>query len=51
MEAVDKNHMLLGSRVNGNCPSDEGYLRAAGYYLDIITTNLYGGLNVLIYQL
>jgi hypothetical protein len=45
VEAVDKNHMLLGSRVNGNCPSDEGYLRAAGYYLDIITTNLYGGLN------
>lgn len=45
VEAVDKNHMLIGSRVNGNCPKDEGYLRAAGYYLDLITTNLYGGLN------
>ena len=45
VESVDKNHMLIGSRVNGNCPKDEGYLRAAGYYLDLITTNLYGGLN------
>ncbi|MBO5305201.1 MAG: hypothetical protein J6B12_00410, partial [Clostridia bacterium] len=45
IEAVDKNHMYIGSRVNGNCPYDEGYLRAAGYYLDILTINLYGGLN------
>jgi hypothetical protein len=45
VESVDKNHMLIGSRVNGNCPKDEGYLRAAGYYLDLITTNLYGGLH------
>jgi hypothetical protein len=37
--------MYIGSRVNGNCPYTEGYLRAAGYYLDIISINLYGGLN------
>ena len=42
---VDPNHMYIGSRVNGNCRTNEDYLRAAGYYLDIITTNLYGGLN------
>ena len=45
IDAVDPNHMYIGSRVNGNCRTNEDYLRAAGYYLDIITTNLYGGLN------
>ena len=45
IKAADPNHMYIGSRVNGNCPYDEGYLRAAGKYLDIITTNLYDGLN------
>ena len=45
IEAVDKDHMYVGSRVNGTCYGDEGYHRAAGYYLDIITVNLYGGLN------
>jgi hypothetical protein len=45
IKAADPNHMYLGSRVNGNCRTEEGYLRSAGYYLDIITTNLYGGLN------
>ena len=45
IKAVDPNHMYIGSRVNGNCRTNEDYLRAAGYYLDIITTNLYGGLN------
>ncbi len=45
IEAVDKNHMYMGSRVASNCRFDEGYLRAAGYYLDVITTNLYTGLH------
>ena len=45
IEAVDPNHMYLGSRVNGNCRTNEDYLRVAGYYLDIISNNLYGGLN------
>lgn len=43
--AVDPNHMYIGSRVNGNCRTNEDYLRVAGYYLDIISNNLYGGLN------
>lgn len=45
IEAVDPNHMYMGSRVAGNCRFDEAYLRAAGYYLDVITTNLYTGLH------
>ena len=45
IKAVDKNHMYLGSRAFEACKTDEGYLRAAGYYLDIITLNLYDGLN------
>ncbi len=44
IETVDKNHMYLGSRANLFCREDLGYLKAAGYYLDIITTNIYGGL-------
>lgn len=43
--AADPNHMYIGSRVNGICRTNEDYLRVAGYYLDIITNNLYGGLN------
>ncbi|MBO5305641.1 MAG: DNRLRE domain-containing protein, partial [Clostridia bacterium] len=39
IEAVDRDHMYLGSRVASNCRFDEGYLRAEGYYLDAITTN------------
>ncbi len=45
IEAVDPNHMYMGSRVTGGCGFHEGYLRAAGYQLDIITTNIYGGPN------
>jgi len=43
--ANDKNHMYFGSRAFQECKTDEGYLRAAGYYLDALTLNLYGGLN------
>ncbi len=45
IKAVDSRHMYMGSRVTGGCGFHEGYLRAAGYYLDIITTNIYGGLH------
>ncbi len=45
IRAVDKNHMYLGSRAFDTCKTDEGYLRAAGYHLDLITLNLYDGLN------
>ncbi len=45
IRAADPNHMYIGSRVYHTCLTDEGYLRAAGYYLDIITANLYGNAN------
>lgn len=45
IEAVDTNHMYFGSRAYDTCKTDEGYLRAAGYYLDVITLNLYDGMN------
>ncbi len=45
IHAFDPNHMYIGSRVYHTCLTDEGYLRAAGYYLDIITANLYGNAN------
>ena len=45
IKAVDSNHMYLGSRINGTLYDCEPYHRVAGYYLDIITANLYGGLN------
>ena len=45
IRAVDSNHMYIGSRVNGTCYTDEGYHRAAGYFLDVISVNLYNGLS------
>ena len=45
IKAVDQNHMYIGSRVNGTCYTDEGYHRAAGYFLDVISVNLYNGLS------
>ena len=45
IEAVDPNHMYIGSRINGTLYTCEPYHRVAGHYLDIITANLYGGLN------
>ena len=45
IELADTNHMYIGSRVNGTCYTDEGFHRAAGAYLDVITVNLYSGLN------
>ena len=45
IRAVDQNHMYMGARGCYTCLTDEGHHRAAGYYLDIVTANLYGGLN------
>ena len=45
IKAVAPNHMYMGSRVHGFNTTSEGYLRAAGRFLDIVTINLYGGLN------
>ncbi|MBO4979306.1 MAG: DNRLRE domain-containing protein [Clostridia bacterium] len=45
IEAVDPHHMYMGSRINGTLYTCEPFHRVAGYYLDIITANLYGGLN------
>ncbi len=44
-EAFDKydpNHMYIGTRSNGSTGDEEGYLRAAGQYLDLVTVNTYG---------
>lgn len=45
IRAVDPNHMYMGSRANLNALSEEWPVRAAGYYTDMITANLYDGLN------
>ncbi len=45
IESVDPNHMYLGSRINGTLYDCEDYHRAACYYLDVITANLYGGVT------
>ncbi len=45
IEVLDPNHMYIGSRINGTLYDCEDFHRACGYYLDIITANLYGGLN------
>ncbi len=45
IKKADPNHMYMGSRSNLNALSEEWPVRAAGYYADMITANLYGGLN------
>ncbi len=39
------NQMYLGSRANLNALTEEWIIRAAGHYTDMITANLYGGMN------
>ena len=39
------NYMYLGNRIHSENMKSEGYLRAAGKYLDIISANLYGGVE------
>ena len=38
-------YMYMGNRIHGQNKSSEGYLRAASQYVDILTVNLYGGLE------
>jgi len=45
IDAVDPNHMYLGSRANLNALTEEWIIRAAGHYCEALTANLYGGLN------
>ena len=39
------NYMYLGNRIHSDNYTSEGYLRAAGKYVDVLTSNLYGGLT------
>jgi hypothetical protein len=39
------NYMYMGNRIHQENTTSEGYLRAAGKYLDLLTVNLYGGLT------
>ncbi len=41
----DDNHMYIGTRVHGANRNSEGYLRAAGLYCDVLTINMYGGIQ------
>ena len=48
-EALDAagggKYMYMGNRIHGQNRTSEGYLRAASQYVDILTVNLYGGLE------
>jgi len=48
-EALDAagagKYMYLGNRIHGANRNSEGYLRAASQYVDVLTVNLYGGLE------
>ena len=45
LEKAAPNQMYMGNRIHGENKSSEGYLRAAGAYVDLLTVNLYGGLE------
>ena len=45
LRKVDTNHMYMGNRIHSENKNSEGYLRAASEYVDILTVNLYGGLE------
>ena len=45
IKEIAPNQMYLGSRANLNALTEEWVICAAGYYTDMITANLYGGLN------
>ena len=48
-DALDKvgcgDYMYLGTRIHHDNETSEGYLRAAGIHLDVISVNLYGGME------
>jgi hypothetical protein len=41
----DKNHMYIGSRAHSGNRNSEGYLRASGAYCDVLTINMYDGIQ------
>ena len=47
--ALDKvgcgNYMYMGTRIHNENETSEGYLRAAGRHMEIISVNLYGGME------
>ena len=45
LKKVAPNHMYMGNRIHSENKSSEGYLRVAGKYVDLLTVNLYGGLE------
>ncbi len=45
IEKYDGNHMYIGTRANGGNRNSEGYLRAAGRYCEVLTINMYDGLE------
>lgn len=45
LRSVDRNHMYMGCRIHAWNKTSEGYLRVAGQFVDVMTVNLYGGLE------
>ena len=39
------HYMYMGNKIHSDNYTSEGYLRAAGKYVDVLTSNLYGGLT------
>ncbi|MBQ7292756.1 MAG: hypothetical protein IJW79_03340 [Clostridia bacterium] len=44
-EAGYDHYMYMGNKIHSDNYTSEGYLRAAGNYVDVLTSNLYGGLT------
>ncbi len=44
-EKYDRNHMYIGTRADAMNKTSEGYLRAAGTYCDVLTINMYDGME------
>lgn len=45
IEKYDPNHMYIGTRADSTNKTSEGYLRAAGKYCDLLTINMYDGME------
>ena len=45
IEKYDSNHMYIGTRADSSNKTSEGYLRAAGTYCDMLTINMYDGME------
>lgn len=44
-DAGCENYMYMGTRIHNENETSEGYLRAAGRYVDVLSVNLYGGIE------